>query len=198
MAACLSARWLVTPEWIYNSALVGAWVFEDQYGRKIEHHPISKQKVFITPSFLEDNKEADRVTTTKTLLKIAACRVTKSQVDAQIVLIGSADHHSSFSSAICLTFDQLLVFIMAGENPLTPPKKETEEETQTEGNPEEATREGENEKEESPEDLEEIKQVARTSVKTQKKSSLKVSASPSPSPSSQTGKKVAFAKKKKT
>jgi chromosome segregation ATPase len=56
LAGILTSRWLVTPEWVVESAAGGHWLPEDTFGTRMlrEDNPVRGKAFFLTPEFRKD------------------------------------------------------------------------------------------------------------------------------------------------
>ena len=88
LAASLAGSWVVSPEWIEESAKKRSWQNEEDYGSKYSHKPFFNKSAFITPEFLKEKKKSFITRDAFKILvePLGEGRVSSSEEEAQIVL----------------------------------------------------------------------------------------------------------------
>jgi len=116
LAAALTQKWLVHPDWIRKSKEAGYFVDETQYGLIHRVSPFNQKTVFISQKFIDASQRANKGARAKQTEHLGKGSITKDIATADIVLLNNNEEPPS-TLATCLTWEKFIYFIHPKRNP---------------------------------------------------------------------------------
>jgi len=112
LIARLTGRWLVTPDWIIDSATAGHWVDEKPYGLSVTEDLFKNKNVFISEDFVTENAKDYNAQNFKLLIeKLGRGKITTSAFNADLILVPSQIKHNYHTLGRCLSWKQFFNYI---------------------------------------------------------------------------------------
>lgn len=114
LAAALTQKWIVHPDWITQSKDAGHFIDETKHGFMNKGSPLFHKKIMFSAKFLEENQknQQSRIKNCELLVKnYGKGSITKDLHSADIVLVSNNDNKNDGSGALCLTWEKFIELI---------------------------------------------------------------------------------------
>eukprot|EP00698_Gefionella_okellyi_P005482 TRINITY_DN15012_c0_g1_i1.p1 TRINITY_DN15012_c0_g1~~TRINITY_DN15012_c0_g1_i1.p1 ORF type:complete len:466 (+),score=107.42 TRINITY_DN15012_c0_g1_i1:30-1427(+) len=90
LAAALTEKWIVTPQWLLDSAEQGSCANETGYGKRYLHRPFMNKSFFLSERFLAEQK-SNRVANCRHFIQFGRGKITQSADSADYVMVSDGD-----------------------------------------------------------------------------------------------------------
>lgn len=102
LVGCLMNSWIVSPEWIADSAKAGKFLPEKKYGVRKDASPFAGRNIFISPVFKKNTQYNEQ--NMKTLIILGQAKLLNSAFGADLILVGSTEEKGEYGNTECWTW----------------------------------------------------------------------------------------------
>jgi len=118
LAAVVTGRWVVSPQWLVDSAAQGRFLNESRYGTK-SLNPIRDKKFFFDESFATNDKRK-RTIADLIITRLGKGHIIEDSSSADFIIVGSSQNTSELSDH-SYTWDEFVIWLL--DQRFLPPKK---------------------------------------------------------------------------
>ncbi|KAL6077105.1 hypothetical protein QOT17_002411 [Balamuthia mandrillaris] len=123
LAAALTGRWLMAPEWVLDSQREGRWLEEKSYGTCYAERPFALKRFYMAPSFRKENeKKNHKLSNAHTLIvKLGRGTVVTKPENVDFTLVATNNQNASEVHGIPVTWAQFVNMIPGATASPPPP-----------------------------------------------------------------------------
>ncbi|KYQ88226.1 hypothetical protein DLAC_10911 [Tieghemostelium lacteum] len=110
ISAVLTHKWVVSPQWIYDSEQSGHFLPETDYGQQFNVKPLAGKKFFLSESF-KNSKAVGNQTVTILITVIGRGTIEKDESSAEFILVANDWKNPDPSNTKYMTWNQFLALV---------------------------------------------------------------------------------------